>query len=344
MNIPLLRLLNQQLATPRFGSPAEVVAWMGAMQAQDFRAVRQAIGMRMKSPSAARVDRAFDEGLIVRTHVMRPTWHAVAAQDLRWMLMLSRESNGRAYRGYLKATGIEFSPAVCDRAFDTLTAALSGGRSLTAAQLQPWFAECGLPHTARHIHGYLWMAENSALVCSGRLHPSQNTYALTDERIAPQPLPSREEALARLAGNYFRSHAPATLDDFLWWSGLTVTEARQAIALIGSELTTETHQGITYHLHHSCRTQGQMPQAAILLPPFDEYLLGYKDRTAVLPRSLQAHAFTNNGIFFPMVVHRGQLVGNWRRPTARNVVPSFSFFRDTPFDEALRKGWSLIQK
>lgn len=344
INIPLMRLLNQQLISPIFSSPLEVVDWMGAVQAQEPRAVRWAIGLRMKLPALSAVEQALDEGLIVRTHVMRPTWHIVAAQDLRWMLMLCRESNERIFRSYFKSMREELSQEQCGRAFDVLGDALSGGRSLTVAELEPYFAERNLPHADRQLHAYVLMAENIGLVCSGRLRGTQNTYALIDERIAPQPKLSREEALARLACKYFRSHAPAMLEDFVWWSGLSVTEARRAVALIADELTVERFKGAVYYLHDACRIRGRMAGTVALLPPFDEYLLGYKDRTAVLPVSFQTHAFTNYGIFFPVIMHRGQLVGNWKRTSVRPASSSFppptvSFFRTDlqPSEDALAK-------
>lgn len=254
MNIPLIRLLNQQIMVPQFKTPAQVVSWMGAVQAQDATAMKWTVGLRMKSPGKSLVEQALNEGTVVRTHVMRPTWHLVTAENLRWMLMLSRESNERAYRSYLHASRMHIDETTFEKALDCMGLALEGGHSLTAKDLQDVIEQRGLPHTDRHVRAYLWLAECRALVCSGTLQGNKNTYALVDERISPQPSTTREEALTRLAHNYFRSHSPATVEDFVWWSGLKTSEARQAIGAVGQDLVTEKYRDATYYIHTTCRT------------------------------------------------------------------------------------------
>lgn len=154
---------------PQFKTPAQVVSWMGAVQAQDATAMKWAVGLRMKSPGKSLVEQALNEGTVVRTHVMRPTWHLVTAENLRWMLMLSRESNERAYRSYLHASGMHIDETTFEKALDCMGLALEGGHSLTAKDLQDEIEQRGLPHTDRHVRAYLWLAECRALVCSGTL-------------------------------------------------------------------------------------------------------------------------------------------------------------------------------
>ncbi len=258
MKIPNIRLLNQQLLSPLFSQPKELVSWMGAMQAQNYSMVKWAVGMRLKSATIQTVEKALRDGEILRTHVMRPTWHLVAAEDIRWMLKLSQVG----------------------------------------------------------------------IVCSGEDKGSKCTYALLEERVPPMPELTKDESLARLARSYFRSHAPAVLQDFVWWSGLPITDARQAIYLIDSELTAEEWNGQTWYIHEDCRTRGKVTGSLHLLPSYDEYLLGYKDRTDVLPKEHYSKAFTNNGLFYPIVLHEGQVIGNWDKSVKkRGSLIEHSWFR-----------------
>ena len=179
-----------------------------------------------------------------------------------------------------------------------------------------------------HMTRFMSRAEVEGIVCSGECHGRQHTYALLDERVPPTPELTKEEALARLATAYFRSHAPATLQDFSWWSGLPLTEARQAISLIEPELMSEQWNSQTWYIHDSCRTSGKATGTLHLLPSYDEYLIGYKDRTDVLPKEDYSKAFTNNGLFFPVLLYKGHVVGNWNKASKKKeIFPEHSLFR-----------------
>lgn len=311
MNISRSRLLNQHIISPQFDTPQEVVAWMGAMQAQDLASVKWAIGLRTKKPTLTEVNAALDRGDILRTHLMRPTWHIVQASDIRWMLALSRERNQRAFKGWFKEIWND-TDSYC-KSRDIIGEALCGGHSLSAAELSERFAACGLPTDERHVKMYLIRAELDSVICSGRVTGNINTYMLLDERVPVSSLPTKEEMSVRLAANYFRGHSPATLTDFVWWSGLTQTEAKKAIASLGRDLMAETCKDRTYYIHTDSRIMGRSAVSAVLLPPFDEILLGYKDRTPVLPLCHYPYAFTNNGLFFPVLLHKDRIVGNWKK-------------------------------
>ena len=309
-NIPNIRLLSQQLAAPQFNSPHEVVDWFGFMQAQERRMVPWAVAMRMRRPSMAAFRKAYDEGQILRVHLFRCTWQLTTAQDVRWMLQLSADGSRRAARGYLKQTGGAISEDEEKRANDIIAEVMQGRGSVTGKELKALLSHRGLTDDAHTMSVYLRFAEYAGVICSGRYHPNENTYALLDERIPSQPAITRDEALALLARKYFRSHAPATLDDFVWWTGLPVTACHTAIGNIHGELTEERFRGMTYYLHADTRTRG-CRNTLLLLPSFDEYLIGYKTRHHVLAREHHPRAFTNNGIFFPVIVDSGQVVGNW---------------------------------
>lgn len=336
MDIPKLRLLNQQLANPLFHSPKELVSWMGAVQAQDYAMVKWAVGMRLASATVRTVEEALQKGEILRTHVMRPTWHLVAAEDIRWMLKLSARRIKAANEAYAKGRE-EISEELYSKSNRALETILAGKKRLTRLEIAEHFRHSGLVADNYHMTRFMVRAEVEGIVCGGESKGGKHAYMLLEECVPPVPDITKDEALARLARNYFRSHTPATFQDFVWWSGLSVTEAKQGIYLIGSELTEEQWKGQTWYLHDSGRTRGSIKGHIRFLPPYDELLLGYKDRTDVLPSEHYSKAFTGNGLFFPVILYEGQIVGNWDRKVKRNGCdPGYSLFRqESRIDEAL---------
>lgn len=313
MKISNIRLLNQHLLNPLFSSPKELVSWMGAMQAQNYPMVKWAVGMRLKSAKNQTVEEALRKGEILRTHVMRPTWHLVAAEDIRWMLKLSAQRIIAANDSYAKGYDLEISEELYTKSYHLLEKILCGQKSLTRQEIADHFNRSGIQVDTHRMTRFMSRAEQVGIVCSGEDKGGKCTYALLEERVAPVPEITKDEALARLARSYFRSHAPAVLQDFIWWSGLPITEARQAIYLIESELTAEQWNGQTWYVHKDCRMRGKVTGCLHLLPSYDEYLLGYKDRTDVLPKEHYPKAFTNNGLFYPVLLHEGQVIGNWNK-------------------------------
>lgn len=339
MNVPNIRLLSQQLAAPQFNTPHEVVDWFGFMQAQEKSMLPWAVVMRSRHPSMQAYRQAFDEGQIIRTHLFRCTWQLTTAEDLRWMIALCADSSRRAARGYLKQTGGAISEDEEKRANDIIAETMQGRGSVTGKELKALLTEQGLTNDAHTMSVYLRFAEYDGVICSGKYHPNQNTYALVDERVPVQPAVTHDEALALLARKYFRSHAPATLDDFAWWTGLTLTDCRTAIENIRGELTEERYRGETYYLHADSRTRGCRSKV-ILLPSYDEYLIGYKSRHHALDDVHRHHAYTKNGIFYPVILNGGEVVGNWHpkghkatffTPSRPPINPTAAF---TQYDKA----------
>ena len=328
MNIPNIRLLNQQLSNPLFREPKELVSWMGAMQAQNYSMVKWAVGMRLKSATIQAVEKALHEGEILRTHVMRPTWHLVAAEDIRWMLKLSAQRIISANDSFAKGYDLDIPNEVYTKAHDLLEKILCGKKSLTKQEIAEHFNRSGIVADNHRMTRFMARAEQEGIICSGEDRGSKCTYALLEERVPPMPELTKDESLARLARSYFRSHSPAVLQDFIWWSGLPVSDAKQAVYLIASELTTEQWKEQTWYIHDTCRTRGKLSGHIHLLPSYDEYLLGYKDRTDVLALEHYPKAFTNNGLFFPIVLHNGQVIGNWDKSEKKKSVDlKYSWFR-----------------
>lgn len=317
MNISNIRLLNQQLVAPEFTNVHDLVAYMGMLQAQEYKMMRWAVGIRMKRPSMAAFRSAYNSGRIVRTHLFRCTWQLVAAEDLRWMLKLCADRNKAAINGFTAYQGRVISEDKYSRANQLIRQALAGRRSTTKTKLVERLAELGLSDTTHAMSIFLRRAELDGIICSGELDEKENTYALIDGRIPPAEEPSREEAVAMLARKYFRSHSPATLEDFTWWTNLNVGECRAAFDALRNELTEEKYNGTTYYIHKDCRTRG-CRQQTLLLPSYDEYLLGYKSRHHVLDDEFRPRAYSNNGLFYPIIVSGGRVVGNWhpKKPAA----------------------------
>jgi winged helix DNA-binding protein len=320
------RLWFQSLARPRFERAEDVVEWFGAVQSQDFAAAKWAVAQRTRSLSDADVERAINSGTVLRTHVLRPTWHFAPAKDIRWMLALTAPR----IRASMARLGHWFglAPDAFPRANRAIAKALSGGRQMTRAELGPIVRQ----RTGALGH-VLAFAELDGLICSGALRGKEHTYALLDERVpATRPI-ERDEALALLARRYFRSHGPATFKDFVWWSGLLVSEARQAIAGATS-LVAETIGGTTYWLSDKASGVAQ-DNRVHLLPSFDEYLVAYVDR------SHAAQGLTSQVALSNVVVADGRVAGTWRRTISASAavvdVTLFSRVRKAGLERAVER-------
>ena len=306
------RLRNQQIHAPFVRTPAELVAWMGAMQAQDYEMSKWAIGVRLPNHTEGDIESALNNGEILRTHILRPTWHLVSPTDIRWMLELSRPQIERIVAGYNQRAGLDFS--ICEQANKTIEKALTEQPNLTRTELMQIIINQGIITSDMRGVDILFMfhAELTGLVCSGERKGKQITYALLDER-APLSAPiHRDEALGKLAKVYFQSHSPATMKDFSWWSGLSITESRKAIEHIKEQLETFTIDKTVYYVLPSKAIEIEA-KAIHLLPAFDEYMVSYADRTAALSAEFTKQAITSNGIFSPIIVHKGKVIGIWKR-------------------------------
>ncbi|WP_455584313.1 winged helix DNA-binding domain-containing protein [Bacteroides sp.] len=329
--MPSIRLVSQQLLTPRFDKPGELVSWLGAVQAQEVNMAKWALGIRLKSGTLQAVNEALARGEILRTHVMRPTWHFVAAEDIRWMLKLSAHRIKSANDSYAKGRHLEFTESLYSRSNALIERMLEGNRHLTKQEIEAGLLAEGIAVDDHRITRFIARAEQEGIVCSGIEKDKKQTYALLEERVPRARELTKEEALATLAGRYFRSHSPATLADFVWWSGLSVTEARQAIGLIQTELIAEQYDSCSFFVHESCSGSIASADTLHLLPSFDEYLIGYKDRTAVLAKEHYPKAFNRWGIFYPVVLYNGKVVGNWSRSVRKASSDiELSFFEHHP--------------
>jgi hypothetical protein len=311
------RLRNQGLARPQFRKAADVVAWLGAVQAQDYSGAKWALGLRAPKLTDADVDRAFDEGAILRTHLLRPTWHFVAPADIQWMLALTapRVHAANAYM-YRK---LELEDATFARGRKVFERALRGGKRLMRSELDAALRGAGIAADGLRLAYLMMHAELSGLICSGARRGKQFTYALLDER-APRPstLP-REEALGELTRRYFTSHGPATIRDFVWWSGLTVRDAKAGLERVKPALVRQVVGDRTYWLAATRSVAPSVIPSAYLLPNYDESLIAYRDRGLVVSG---ATAGTSSGrdAFAHHLLVDGRIAGSWRRTLQNDSV------------------------
>lgn len=319
-DIPTQRLCNQHLLGPKFETAADVVAYFGAMQAQDYAGAKWAVSQRTTGLTDAELDRALADGSILRTHVLRPTWHFVTPADIRWLLALTAPRVKAAVASRWRQLGLD--EALFKRSQAALGKALRNGplaRSQVGAALtQAGVLAAGDPRLS-HV---LMRAELDGLICSGGRQGKQFTYALLDER-APQAksLP-RDEALAALTTRYFTAHGPATEQDYAWWSGLTLTDVRRGLESIKSQLQREVLDDQAYWLLESHAPVKVSRPTATLLPNFDEYTVGYTDRRAIFDAAHTPQLDARNAglALSQTVLIRGQIVGAWQRTIQKTGV------------------------
>jgi len=306
------RLKNQRLTSSEFKKPIDVLHWFGAMQAQDFNGAKWALAQRMRDATDTDIEKAFNEGNILRTHIMRPTWHFVAPDDIRWLLHLTASRVNQACgTNYRK---LELDDSVFRRSNRALTRALQKQGYLTRAALKPIINEAGVlvndPVRLAHV---LIRAELDGLICSGPKVKNQFTYALLEERVRHTKILQRDESLAKLSLRYFASHGPATLRDFVWWSGLTLADAKIGISLAQRQLTKTVLEDQVYWTANDVGVAQRRSRSARLLPAFDEYLVAYKDRKAIIKENHPSGV--DNNMLGPSIIIDGKLAGTWKRTT-----------------------------
>ena len=298
------RLRNQRLTRPGPSRPESVVAWMGAVQAQEYGPAKWALGLRSgPGITDAAVERAIARGRILRTHLLRPTWHFVTPADIRWMLELTGPQVHRRMAPYDLQFGL--GPAVMTRAAGVIERALGDGQCRTRAELGSELERAGLPGRSSELAHIMMYAELEGLICSGPRRGKQFTYGLLGDRAPGARRLPRDEALAELTRRYLRSPGPATIRDFVWWSGLKTSDAKRGLEMIRARC--REVDGSKYWSVNRSESRSPVPKATVhLLPVYDEYLVAYRDHRAV-PRP----AYTL-GSFLHALVIAGQVVGAWR--------------------------------
>jgi hypothetical protein len=280
-----------------------MVAWFGAVQAQEYGPAKWGLALRSSArTNDAAIERAIERGSILRTHVLRPTWHFVAAADIRWMLELTSPQVHRRMAAYDRQLGLDAN--VMSRATGVIERALGDRGHLTRRDLGVELHRAGLPSGTRELAHIAMHAELEGIICSGPRRGKQSTYALLADRAPPAPRLDRDEALGELASRYLRSHGPATVRDFVWWSGLGTADARRGLSI--SPAQRREVDGLTYWtLGRKTASVPRLGSGVHLLPIYDEYLVAYRDHR-VVPRP----AYVLGG-FQHALLAGSQVAGTW---------------------------------
>jgi len=312
------RLVNHGILQSQFKTTEEVVSWLGAVQSQDFYGGKWALGLRLKNATDAQIEKVFNEGSILRTHVLRPTWHFVTPDDIRWMLQLTAKRVIAAMASQYRQ--LELDKATIKRCNGALRKALKGGKYLMRDEIAVALKKAGIVTDGQRFIHLMMRAELDEVVCSGPRKGKQFTYALLDERAPNAKSLKHDEALAELSLRYFKSHGPATLKDFAWWSGLTLADAREGVEINKSILLHETIEGKSYWFVETFSLQKESSHTAYLLPNYDEYIIAYADRSNLFEEEHSKKTPRGNVIFNNTILIDGKVVGIWQRTFKKSKV------------------------
>ena len=318
-DVAKLRLASQQISRHQFKTAADLVTGMGGMQAQDYPGVKWAIGLRLPKATEDVVEKAVADAAIVRSWVFRGTLHLVAPEDLRWMISLTAER--QFHKADKRHADLKLDAATFKRSQSIFQRALEGGYLLTREELYKELERKGISTQGQRGYHMLWAAGLNRLICFGPLKGKQPTFALLDDWIPKSKELKGEQALAELALRYFQSHGPARVADLAWWAGLTLAEARSGHQAAKGKLAEAKVDDESFWMAGEI-AEGKTPQSDVfVLPGFDEYVIGYKDRKFIIDDQLDALLVPyKNGMFQPTIVSRGRIIGTWKCTTKKEKV------------------------
>lgn len=313
-DISTKRLNAQRISGAYFSTPQQVVQWLGAMQAQDYPGALWSVGLRTKDPSISAVEKAISDREIIRTWPMRGTLHFIAADDARWITRLCSPRVVRAAAGRERA--LDLNEQVFKQAALIVESQLAGGRCRLRSQLLESFEAAGIATKNQRGYHILWNLSQRGLICFGPHEGKQPTFVLLDEWIPKSRELAGDEALGELAQRYFTSHGPASIKDFAGWSGLTIQDSRRGVEVARSTLASTLLDGNELWFRQD--SDSEPTESGFLLPGFDEFILGYKDRSAVLDTHHTTRIVPGgNGMFLPTIVINGKVVGTWKKITRK---------------------------
>jgi hypothetical protein len=299
---------------------------MGAMQAQDYNMAKWGIGNRINGITDSQINELLNKGEIIRTHILRPTWHMVSKNDIGWMLPLSAPRVKSVLRSSDKVLGLD--EATLAKTNSIIRKELNKGIHLTRQELGDSLKAYGINDDNRRLNHIMYHAELDGIVCSGKIKGKKQTYRLLEELVSFDRF-DKNESLYKLAYKYFRSHGPATIHDFIWWSGLSMSEAKHSLNLIKDDFLFE-YTGSQQYIYCNDTPDCISYRDVHLLPAFDEYLVSYRDRKEVLHPHHHKKVITSNGIFQPFITHKGEIIGVWKKVPAKNSYKINTNYFDDP--------------
>lgn len=311
------RYHTHRLTAPLFPTPTAVVAHFAAVQGQDFLPALWALGLRTAGATEAIVEQALNDRQLVRTWPLRNTVHFVTAEDVRWLLALSAP---RALRDNARKRELELDEAVFAQSRRVIEHELRDGQPRPRPALRQALEDAGISTAGQRGIHILGRLAQEGLICIGPREGKQQTFVLIDAWLPPARPRTRDEALAELARRYFAGHGPATLKDYIWWSGLAAAEARAGLEMARPHLAQETIGGETTWFDPAAPVDRIPSPTAHLLPFVDEYLVAYKDRSAVFPAAYNALVDSGGIIFHQPILMDGHVVGIWTRTLHKEQV------------------------
>jgi hypothetical protein len=334
------RLVAQQLSGTLLKTAAEMVRWFGAVQAQEYAQTKWGIGLRMPHLSDAAIENEITEGAILRTHLLRPTWHFVSSEDISWLLKLTAPRveaiNAFMYRK------LELDKPVFNKCNKIILKILNGNKHLTRDEINTVFKKNKVEADGLRLSYIMMHAELEGIVCSGKRRGNQFTYSLLEEITGKSKSFNKEEALTELTKRYFQSRGPATIKDFSTWSGLTIKECTQGIEMNKSYFETLAFEKNDYYFFRSQALVKKTLPVIHLLPIYDEYIMGYKDRSAMLEFknvSTPAHPFS----FDCTIIDKGCIIGTWKRIIGKKQVELY-YDPFKPFTQKKEKAFNTAIK
>jgi hypothetical protein len=313
------RLHSLRLSGTPFDAPQEVVRWLGAVQSQDYGPAKWSIAERAVGVADADLDRAFDDGVILRTHVLRPTWHFVLPEDIRWLLELTGPRVHALNAYYYKQVGLDGDAR--EKTGRLLARTLKGGEQRTRKELKAVLDGAGVATAGFRLAYILINAELEGIICSGVRRGKQQTYALLDDRVPRERSISRDDGLRELIRRYFTSHGPATAKDLRWWSSLAIAEITRGIEMAGTQLTHEVVDGTDYWFATATSFEAEVSPTVHLLQAYDEYIVGYTESKYLLDISGGTRSPSRERpIFNHAVILDGRVAGHWKRTVAKDSV------------------------
>jgi hypothetical protein len=331
-SIPYIRLFNLHISSGKLDKPEQVVKQLGALQAQDYHQALWAIGLRVQSATAADIEQTIKDRKIILTWPMRGTIHFVSPEDVRWMLKLS--ASRKLAQDKRRLEQLELNHGIIERCKQLFYDVLHGNKQVSRHILMQLLEEAGISTKNQRGYHLLWYIAQTGFICQGPREGKQQTFVLLDEWVPVAKELSMNEAFALLAERYFTGHGPATVHDFAWWAGIKLSDARQGLEAVRSRLVLEKTNGQEYWgVEHSQAESIDKGPTVYLLPGFDEYLLGYKDRSAVLRAEYTQKIIPgNNGVFMPTIIIDGQIAGTWKR-TIKNKGIDIEFNLFEPLED-----------
>lgn len=343
------RIHNQLLLDRKYDKPEDIASWFGAIQSQDYLGAKWALSQRFQQGYDEVIERSFNEGRILRTHAMRPTWHFVAPEDILWIEELTVPRVKIILSTYDRK--LEIDVAFLKKTQTIIRKVLKNNNYLTREEIADYLGRNGITPCIGQRLGHIVMhAELDGVICSGPRKGKQFTYALIEERAPQAKELSREEALKLLTEKYFRSHGPACVQDFVWWSGLMTADARKGIEM--NNFDSVELDGITYWFKEKFTTNENISEYCYLLPNYDEYTIAYKDRSLyTIPGEHKPLDSRGNVIFNNAIILNGKVAGTWRRTLKSKEVIieyiqfyNFNLKEKKLFEEAVKQYAAFLER